>query len=138
MNTSAQQRPFRPLFSVGLACLTLLFPILSLVLDLLGRSPVSMATSAEWIWLLVAAAWILIVWLTRAPHPLATLVLAGLFGGILTAIVMGAIQLGFTGSVDILTSPIGTLALIALSTLSGLICGLIARCLPSATRKPER
>jgi hypothetical protein len=123
---------------LGLGCLTLLFPLLSVILNLLGGSPASNGAGAEWIWLLVALAWIVIVWLTRTPHPLATLVLTGLAGGVLTVLVVGAIQLGFSDSIDILTSPIGIVALIALNTLGGLICGLIAWGLQSATRKPEQ
>ncbi|HEX7163921.1 MAG TPA: hypothetical protein VF223_22105 [Trebonia sp.] len=135
MNTSLDKRPIRPLLILGLACLWLLFPLLSVVVNLVGGSPALIGAGAERIWLLAGVAWILIVWLTRAPHPLTTLALTGLTGGILTVLVVGAIQLGFSGSIDILTSPIGVVALIALSTLGGLICGLIAWGLQSVTRK---
>lgn len=138
MNTTPKSPSIRPWLVVGLACLSLLFPLLSVIINLAGGSPASIGAGAEWIWLLVGVAWILIVWLTRAPHPLATLVLTGAAGGVLTVIVVAIIQLSFSGSAGILSAPIGMVAMIALSTLGGLICGLIAWGLQSVTRKPEQ
>lgn len=110
----------------------------SVIVPLAGGSPATIGAGAESIWLLVGAAWILIVWLTRAPHPLATLVMTGAAGGVLSVLVVAIIQVSFSGSADILGSPIRMAAMIALSTLGGLVCGLIAWALQSATRRPEQ
>lgn len=135
MNTPLDQRPIRPLTVVGLACMALLFPILSVILDLVGGSATVIAPAAVWIWMVIAAAWVVIVWLTHTARPLATLVLTGLVAGVLSVLVVGAIQLIFSGSIGLLTAPIGVVAIIALSTVGGFICGLIAWGLQSLTRK---
>ncbi|WP_111720455.1 hypothetical protein [Homoserinimonas sp. OAct 916] len=123
---------------VGLASLSLLLPALTVVVNQLGNSASSIAPAAAWIWLLIAAAWVVIVWLARTARPLATLVLTGLVSGALTVLAVGAIQLVFSGSMDLLKAPIGIVALIALGTLGGFICGLIAWGLQSVTKWPER
>ena len=138
MNTSLEGRRIRPLTVVTLACLALLFPIVSMILILIGGSPVSIGMSSEWMWILVAAAWILIVWLRRTPRPLITLVLVGVAGGILTVLAVIVIQFSFTDSATILTAPIGMIAIVALSTIVGLVCGLIAWGLQSITHTPSR
>lgn len=111
----------------GLAFLTLLYPIFRVVANLLGGDGADPVGPLNvWLWLIVGAAWVLIVWLIRAPRPLATLVLTGLAGGILTTLLVIAIQLGASGSADLLRAPMGIVALIALNTLGGFLCGLIA------------
>ena len=134
MNTTPTSTQFRPWLIAGLACLTLVFPLLSLLLNYVGGSPASIGAGAEWIWLMIAVIWILVVWLTRTPHPLATLVLTGTLGGIFTVIIVSVIQQIFSGSADLLARPSGIVAIVALSTLGGTICGLIAWALQSATR----
>ena len=138
MSTTPRISSIRPWLVVGLACLSLLFPLLSVIINLAGGSPASIGVGAEWTWLLVGVARILIVWLTRAPRPLATLVLAGAAGGVLTVIVVAIIQLSSSGSAGILGAPIGMVVMVSLSTLGGLVCGLIAWGLQSVTRKPEQ
>jgi hypothetical protein len=123
----------------GLACLALLYPILRVTANLLGGDgddPIGGLNA--WLWLIVGAAWVVIVWLLRAPRPLATLVLTGLTGGVLTVLVVIAVQLGAAGSADLLNEPMGIVALVALNTLGGFICGLIAWGLQSLKEEPQR
>lgn len=121
----------------GLACLTLLYPVLAAGLNLLGGSPSEFRPVSSWLWFAIGIAWILIVWLARVARPLATLVLAGLGGGVLTLLAVGIIQLTASGTVGVLNSPYGMLGLIALNTLGGTLCGLLAWALQASTGKPR-
>lgn len=128
----------RPRLVVGLASLSLLFPLLAVVVQLTGGSPSSVGAGAQWAWLLVAVAWVLTVWLTREPRPLATLALVGAASGVLVVLAVGVIQLGFSGSAGVLGSPAAMISMVVMSTLGGLVCGLVAWGLQSVTRRPGR
>jgi hypothetical protein len=121
----------------GLACLALLYPILAVTFNAFGAASALTAPINTWLWLAVGVAWILIVWLTRAPSPVLTLVLTGAAGGVLTVLAVGIIQVTFSGSAGLLTAPVGIIALIALNALGGLVCGLIAWGLQALTRRPK-
>lgn len=121
----------------GLACLTLLYPILGVMVNVLGGKADAVAPVNAWLWLIIGTAWVLIVWLTRASRPLATLVLTGALGGVLTVAVVGIIQLTASGSAGLLNAPAGMIALIALNTVGGTVCGLIAWGLRSLGGKPQ-
>lgn len=123
---------------VGLACLTLLFPILSVIVNVLGGSARTIGPAAAWIWLIVGAAWVLVVWRVRATRPVATLIVTGLAGGLLTVLVVGVIQLIASGSANLLTDPAALVALVALNVLGGLVCGLIAWGLQALTQRSSR
>ncbi len=132
------RQPIDLRFVGGLACLTLLYPVLAVLVNVLGGSPSGFAPVSSWLWLAIGVAWILIVWLAQVARPLATLVLAGLVGGVLTLLVVGVIQLTASGTAGVLDSPSGMLGLVALNTLGGTVCGLLAWALQSATGKPRR
>lgn len=131
------KQPIDLRFVGGLACLTLLYPVLAVVVNVLGHSPSGFAPISSWLWLAIGVAWILIVWLVRVVRPVATLVLAGLVGGVLTLLVVGVIQLTASGTAGVLNAPYGMLGLVALNTLGGTVCGLLAWALQSATGKPR-
>lgn len=121
----------------GLAGLALLYPALGVAVHLLGGPEGGLASVNAWLWLAVATVWVLVVWLTRAARPLATLVLTGLVSGALTALVVGVIQFTASGSALLLTEPTAVVALVALHTVGGLVCGLIAWGLQSVSRTPR-
>lgn len=121
----------------GLACLALLYPILAVTFHAFDTASALTAPINTWLWLAVGVAWILIVWLTRTLSPVLTLVLTGAAGGVLTVLAVGIIQVAFSGSAGLLTAPVGIVALIALNTLGGLVCGLIAWGLQALTRRPK-
>jgi hypothetical protein len=131
----SESRPIDFRLVGGLACLTLLYPILRVVLNVVGGNAEVIAPVNAWLWLIVGVAWVLIVWLTRAARPLATLVLTGVAGGILTVLVVGIVQLTASGSASLLSAPIGIVALVALNTLGGTVCGLVAWGLQSLSGK---
>lgn len=124
----------------GLACLALLYPILAVTFNAFNAASALAAPVNAWLWLAVGVAWIVIVWLTRAPSPVATLGLTGAIGGVLTVLAVGIIQIVYSGSAGLLTAPVAIVALIALNTLGGLICGLIAWGLQALSRRrqPDR
>lgn len=121
----------------GLACLAAVFPIYRLVVNVLGGDASALAPINAWVWLIIGLAWVLITWLTRAQRPLATLVLTGFAGGVLTIVVVGIIQLTASGSADLLSSPFGVVGLLMLTTLGGTVCGLIAWGLQSLSQKSQ-
>ncbi|HMR49948.1 MAG TPA: hypothetical protein PKE40_11860 [Arachnia sp.] len=121
----------------GLACLALLYPILGVILDAFGAASALTAPIDTWLWLGVGVAWTLIVWLTRAPSPVLTLVITGAAGGVLTVLAVGIIQVVYSGSASLLTAPAGIAALVVLNTLGGLVCGLIAWGLQAFTHRPK-
>lgn len=120
----------------GLAALVLLYPVIGITSQSLGGPDVGgLGSVAAWLWLVIAAAWVLVVWLARTPRPLATLVLTGLAGGIITLAVAVIAQLATAGSVAMLATPMAIVMVVGMNTLGGLLCGLAAAGLQSATRR---
>lgn len=118
----------------GLALLTLAHPVVALVSQLLGGNTSSvMAAVGSWLLPTIAIAWILVVWISRAARPVATLTLTGVIGGLLYALMVAVIQWVYAGGPILLASPAAMLGLVALNTLAGLVCGLIAWALQAAT-----
>lgn len=57
-------------------------------------------------------------------------------GGVLTVVVVGVIQRVASDSIELLNAPVEIVALVAFNVIGGLLCGLIAWGLQTATRGP--
>lgn len=116
----------------GLASLVLLYPAIGIASQSLGGSDTGgiglgdLGPLAAWLWLLIGATWVLVVWLTRCPRPVVTLVLSGVGGGIITLAIAVIAQLVTAGTVGVLTAPMAIVMVVAMNALGGLVCGLIA------------
>lgn len=137
MDDMNQSRSLDPRLIAGLASLSLLHPILAVLGNLLRDAPAVAGPGAGLLTLIVGIVWVVLVWLTRTARPLATLVLTGALSGLLNAVVVVTIQTTMSGESGLLRFPIGIVALIAMHTVGGLVCGLIAWGLQSLNRTPQ-
>lgn len=137
-STPEPPEPFHPggpdlRLVLGLGSLTLLYPILNIATNLLGFQGAARLPLNSWLWLAIAVVWVLVVWLTRAARPVLTLVLTGVAGGVLTALVVSVVQIFFSGGPGLLTAPVAIVSIIVMNTVGGAVCGLIARGLQAVT-----
>lgn len=119
--------------AIGLGTLTLLYPILNIAIDLLGVEGAARLPVNAWLWLVIAVIWVLAGWLTRTARPVLTLLLTGIAGGLFTALLVIVIQLFGSGGPGLAAAPFAIVSILAMHTVGGVICGLLAWGLQSAT-----
>lgn len=124
--------------AIGLGSLTLLSPILNIATHLLRLEDAARLPVNAWLWLVIGMVWILAGWLTRTPQPVLTLFFTGMAGGVFTAVLVIVIQLFGSGGPGLAAAPIAIVSILAMHAVGGVLSGLIAWGLQSATAGAAR
>lgn len=109
---------------LGLAALALIRPLFSIVglSDVLGKPATPLILTAA-----ITAAWVLIVGLSRVPHPVLTLVAAGLAYALASIVLSAVLSPILTGELQgPLAMPLAIIPLLIVNALWGLITGGLA------------
>jgi hypothetical protein len=110
---------------LGLGVLALVRPVTNIIRDQAGMEPVPAIPVT--LTVLISAAWILVVGLSRVPSPLLTLLFAGLTYGVLSTVLSAVLSPILLGQLQgPLTNPFALVSVLLINGIWGLAAGGLA------------